>query len=191
MSGDAKDVERRRRLGDAERLRAARTRFAAAQASGIGAEQAGREVKVLGTFAALDALGDRRRQQTRMAEARREALAAGRDPEQAARLAAPDPDEPRELAATVTRRRALDAALAVGRITPAERGRFERAMDADEAAAIRLLERMPEGRVPLEAKAQVWGQDEMGPPLPPSGALPRGWSLLSAGEQVESAARRR
>ena len=175
---------------DTERRRAAETRLAAARESGIGVEEAERDVKVLGTFDALDALVDRRRQQTRMGEARREAIAAGRDPEQAARLAARDPDAPIELASTVNRRRALDAALSTGKITPAERERFARAMDADEAAAIKLLAAMPEGRVPLAAKAQVWGPDETGPPLPP-GELPAHMSLLSESERAESEARRR
>lgn len=175
---------------ESERLRAARTRLAAARESGVGVEEAEHDAKVQETFAAVDALIDRRAQQTRMGEARREATAAGRDPEQAARLAARDPAEPIELAATVERRRALNAALDQGKITPAERKKFEAGMNADQAAAIALLASMPEGRVPLAPTAQVWPSDQPGPPLGPGGMLPPSMSLLSSSERAELQARR-
>lgn len=85
---------------------------------------------------------------------------------------------------------AIDTALRAGRITPAEAPRFRKAMeDASEPEVVALIEQMPEGRVPLEAKAVIWGPDDDGPPLP-GGALPEWASLLSRAERAELAARR-
>lgn len=174
-----------------DRLRVAGARLAAARESGIGVEAAERDLKPLQTMQTLDALVARHRQHDRMQAARREAVADGRDPERAARLAARDPDEPLVFAATARRDKIIDTALRAGRITPAEAPRFRQAMeDADEESVTKLMADMPEGRVPLEAKALVWGPDEIGPPLPPGGALPRGWSLLTEAQQAEIAARR-
>lgn len=139
--------------------------------------------KVLGEVDALVAGGRRR---DRMNAARLEAIAEGRDPELAAREVARDPDKPVVHPVTARRDRAINAALNAGRITPAETARIREAMNADEQAAMKLLERMPEGRLPLEPKAHV--PDPENPAG--SGELPAHMSLLSASQRDELARRR-
>ena len=142
-------------------------------------------------LAGIDDLLDRGRKRDRMAAARLAAIERGGDPELAATAAAVERRPPVTLAGlpeppgvssdgwqnpTVRARvERVRAAIRAGRVTPAEGPRFFAAMSADEAEANRLLDAMPEGRLPLEAKAQVWPVDEPGPPLEPGGQLPQGW----------------
>ncbi|MDP2711618.1 MAG: hypothetical protein Q8O56_10400 [Solirubrobacteraceae bacterium] len=157
-------------------------------------------------LASIDALRERGRRRDRVVAARASALRAGRDPELAAAAASVEVRPPARLAGMAeapgvgsdghqhpfvrARVERIQKAMRAGRVTPAEAVRFYEAMSADEQAATKLLDAMPEGRVPLEPRAQVWGPHECGPPLPPNGMLPEGISLLSASQRAEVAARR-
>jgi len=146
------------------------------------------------------ALVGRGRQRDRVVAARSAASEQGRDPDMAAREAAREPLAPVMLAGVapgmhdggqhpVVRARVerIRGALEAGRLTPHEGTRVFEAMSTDEAAAAKLLERLPEGRVPLQPRALAPDPEN---PVG-SGALPDEWSLLSRTERAELAERRR
>jgi len=89
------------------------------------------------------------------------------------------------------REQRVHAARDEGRVTPAEVPRILAAMNVDEAAATRLLERMPAGRLPLRPCAVV-PDPEAGPlaGVAPGGPLPDEVSLLSRAHRAEIAQRR-
>jgi len=151
------------------------------------------------------ALVGRGRQRDRVVAARSAASEQGRDPDMAAREAAREPLPPLKLAGETpgvhdghqhpvvrARIQRIRAAMDAGRLTPAESTRVFEAMSADEAAATALLDRLPEGRVPLQPRAVV--PDPEGGPLAgvaPGDTLPDGVSILSRAQRDEIAERRR
>ena len=142
---------------------------------------------VLGEVDALVATGRRRE---RMNAARLRAIDEGRDPEVAAREAVRDPDEPQVHPVEARRSRVIDAALKVGRLTPAEAVKVRAAMDVDEQAATAMLARLPEGRLPLEPQAMVPDPENPLGEIAPGETLPDGLSLLSASERAAVEERR-
>ena len=142
----------------------------------------------------VDALVGRHRVHDRMAAARREAIADGLDrtqAEQAAQMAARDPDEPAVHPVSARRDRKIAAALAAGRVSPVEARRFRQAMeDADEASVTAMLERMPEGRLPLAQRSHCPDPENPYGSVGP-GPLPQGLSLLRPEQQREIAEHRR
>lgn len=94
------------------------------------------------------------------------------------------------LSATAKRRdEKVGTALTAGRITLAEREHYRSLLDVDEERAGALLEALPSGRVPLEARAEAPDPEAAG--LPPVGEpLPSNVSLLNPSERAALAARR-
>lgn len=159
-----------------------------------------------GVLSRIDALAGRLHEHNRIMAARAAATEEGRDPDLAAREAEREPRPPAKLLGhapgvsggrqdPIFRRRVerIRAAMNEGRLTPAEGRNVLAAMAADENAACKLLDELPQGRVPLEPRAEVPLTDGEGGLVawtPPGGALPDGLSLLSRSERAEAQERR-